>query len=207
MKIRVKYALVVFLMVAFTDMQAQIKSGYVFGVNLSSLTLKAKGIGSFPDTQGGIHLGGFYELPISDRFAFQPSLWLSAKGSSYEIDSVQYFLSPIYMEVPVNIAYRFGKDAVKISLFAGPYFAFGVGGLSMDAQGNLKDIRYGTGENKDLKPFDVGLNFGAGLNLKVLIISAQFGIGLANISPLASVDYEMKNKVLGISISFNTHHN
>jgi len=207
MKTRIKYALVIFLIVAFTEMNAQIKSGYVFGVNLSSVALKAKGISSYPEMQGGIHMGGFYELPISDRFAFQPSLWLSAKGSSYAIDTVQSFLSPVYIEVPANIAYRFGKDAVKISLYAGPYFACGIGGLSMDINGDLKDIRYGSGENKDLKPFDIGFNFGAGVNIRGLLISAQYGIGLANISPVASVDYEMKNKVFGISISFYTHRN
>jgi hypothetical protein len=207
MKTWVKYALVIFLTVAFTDMHAQIRSGYIFGVNLSSLSLKVKGITSYPDTQGGIHLGGFYEIPLTGRFIFQPSLLFSAKGSSYAIDTVQSFLSPIYIEVPAIIAYRFGPDAVKISLFAGPYFACGIGGLSMDKNGNLKDIKFGSGENKDLKPFDIGFNFGAGLNIRGLMISAQYGIGLANISPLKLVDSEMKNKVIGISISFYSHAN
>jgi len=45
------------------------------------------------------------------------------------------------------------------------------------------------------------LNFGAGINIKGLLISAQYGIGLTNISPMASADIKMKNKVIGISIS------
>jgi hypothetical protein len=52
-----------------------------------------------------------------------------------------------------------------------------------------------------LKPFDIGLNFGAGINIKGLMISAQYGIGLANLSPVTIGDSEMKNKVIGISIS------
>jgi hypothetical protein len=207
MKTRVKYALVIFLTVAFTETEAQIRSGYIFGVNLSSLSLKTKGISSYPETQGGIHLGGFYEVPLSKKFIFQPSLLFSAKGSSYVIDTIQSFLSPIYIEIPAIIAYRFGSDAVKIYLFAGPYFACGIGGLSMDKNGNLKDIRFGSGENKDLKPFDIGFNLGAGVNIRGLLISAQYGIGMVNISPLRPVDSEMKNKVVGISISFYSHAN
>jgi hypothetical protein len=52
-----------------------------------------------------------------------------------------------------------------------------------------------------LKPFDIGLNFGAGVNIKGLLISAQYEIGLANISPVTTVYSEMKNKLIGISIS------
>jgi hypothetical protein len=201
MRLYLKSALVIFLTVVFLDMHAQIKSGYTFGLNLSSLTLKAKEISSYPETMGGIHLGGFYEMPFTGNFAFKPGLLFSAKGSNYKIDTVQYSLAPVYIEVPLIIAYNLGSDVVKISLFAGPYFACGIGGLAMDLKGNLKDINFGSGENKDLKLFDIGLNFGAGINIKGLLISAQCGIGLANITSETTFVTEMKNKVFGISIS------
>jgi hypothetical protein len=76
-----------------------------------------------------------------------------------------------------------------------------VGGYKIEPGGELKNISFGSGKNTDLKPFDIGLNFGAGVNIKGLLISAQYGIGLANISPLTTDDSEMKNKVIGISIS------
>ena len=120
----------------------------------------------------------------------------SAKGTDYKIDSVRYSLSPVYIEVPLNIGYRLGN----ISLFAGPYIACGIGGLKMDAKGNLKDISFGSGDNKDMKPFDVGFNFGVGINVKGILISAQYGLGLANIAPGPTLYSEMKNKVISISI-------
>lgn len=196
MKSGLKYLFVILLTVVTTNMEAQIKGGYVFGVNMGTLSLKTKGIYSNLETKGGINLGLFYEIPLTKRISFQPKFMFSAKGTDYKIDSIQYSLSPVYIEIPLNFGYRIGN----FSLFAGPYFACGIGGLAMDRKGNLKDIRFGSGENKDMKQIDAGLNFGLGVNIKGVMISAQYGIGLVNIAPGKSVYSEMKNRVFGISI-------
>jgi hypothetical protein len=201
MKGCIKSALTILLIMAFPDIHAQVKPGYIFGVNLSTITLNAKGIISNPETPVGFHFGGSFEIPVKGNFNFSPGIILSAKGSNYKIDSVEFSLSPIYIEVPVIVMYSFGSDVIKISLFAGPYFACGVGGYKIEPGGELTNINYGSGENSDLRPFDAGVNFGAGVNIKGLLISAQYGIGLANISPETILLSEMKNKVIGISIS------
>ncbi len=196
-----KSALAIILAFAFADMHAQIKPEYIFGVNLSTMTLKSKGISFDPEAAVGIRFGGFVDIPLQGNFTLQPGLMFSAKGSNFKIDSAEFSISPIYIEVPVIAVYTFGSDAVKISVFAGSYFACGIAGYKIDSGGELKDIRFGSGENYDLKPFDIGLNFGAGVNIKGFLISAQYGIGLLNLSPVATIDSETKNKVIGISIS------
>lgn len=196
-----KYALAIFLTIAFTEMNAQVTPGYVFGMNLSGMTMKNKGINYDNETSIGFHFGGLLEIPLNDNFALQPALLFSAKGSDYKIDSLDYTISPVYIEVPVNVFCSFGSDALKISLFAGPYFACGIGGYKIDSGGALQNISYGSGENNDLKPLDIGFNFGAGVSIKGILISVQYGIGMANISPVATSDSEIKNKVLAISIS------
>jgi len=201
MKICLKYALAILLIVSFAEVHAQVKPGYIFGLNLSTVTLKTKGISSKPDTPAGIHFGAFLEIPLKGNFTLQPGLLLSAKGSNFKIDSAEFSLSPVYLEVPVMALYSFGSDAVKISLFGGPYFACGIGGYKIESEGGLRFLSFGSGENYDLKPFDIGLNIGAGLNIRGFMISAQYGIGLANILPVTRVDSEMKNKVIGISVS------
>ncbi|MGD0756038.1 MAG: porin family protein [Bacteroidales bacterium] len=201
MKIYLKFALAILLMVSFTDVQAQIKPGYIFGLNLSTITLKTKGISSRPETPAGIHFGGFLEIPVIGNFTLQPGLLLSAKGSNFKIDSTEFSLAPVYLEIPVIAVYSFGSDVVKVSLFAGPYFACGIGGYKIESEGAFRYLSFGSGENKDLKPFDFGLNFGAGVNIKGFMISAQYGIGLLNILPSTTTDSEIKNKVIGISIS------
>lgn len=201
MKSNLKYALAIFLTVTFAEINGQIKSGYVFGLNLSTMTLKYKGISYDPETPVGIHFGGFLEIPVIGNFAFKPSLLLSAKGSDYVIDTLDVSISPIYIEVPLNILYSFGSDVVRVSLFAGPYFACGIGGYKIVSGGELREISYGSGLNDDLRPFDIGLNLGAGINIKGVLISFQYGLGLENISPVAAFDSEINNKVIGISIS------
>ena len=200
MKINLNSGLTIFLFIVFTDVQAQVIPGYIFGLNLSTITLKTKGISTKPETPIGIHFGGFFDIPLNDNLGLEPALLFSAKGSNYKIDSVEYSLSPIYIEVPVMAVYSFGSDAIKISLFAGPYFACGVGGYKIESGGELKKINFGSGRNNDLRPFDIGINFGAGINFKGLLISAQYGIGLSNLSPVTLDVQEMKNRVVGISI-------
>jgi hypothetical protein len=184
----------------FTVVQAQIKPGYIFGINLSTILLNTKGISVNPDMPVGIHFGGYLEIPVTGGLTFNPGVVFSAKGSNYKIDTVEYSLSPIYIEIPANAMYSFGSDDIKVSLFAGPYAAIGVGGYKIEPEGTLKSINFGSGTNDDLKHFDFGLNFGAGLSIRGLLISAQYGIGLANIAPDTKT-MEMKNKVIGISVS------
>ena len=196
MRASLKYILVVFCLVSATCINAQTGGGYVFGVNFSTFDLQTKNSYSDLKTKGGINLGLFFDVPITRRFSFQPKLLFSAKGTDFKIDTMQYSLSPVYIEVPLNIGFRLGN----ISLFAGPYFACGIGGLKMDSGGNLKDISFGWGQYKDMRQLDVGLNFGLGINIRGILISAQYGLGLANIAPNATVFSEMKNRTIGISI-------
>lgn len=201
MKSKLKTVLAIFLTIAFADANAQISPGYIFGMNLSTMTLKTNGLSSKPEIPIGVHFGGCFALPLIANFILEPGLLFSAKGSNFKIDTAAFSLSPIYIEVPVVVEYSFGSDEVKISLFAGPYFACGVGGYKIKSGDELRNISFGSGKNSDLKRFDTGMNFGAGINIKGLLISAQYGIGLSNLAPESIYYSEIKNKVIGISIS------
>lgn len=201
MKNCLKSVWALFFIVAFTDINAQVGSEYIFGLNLSTMVIKTKGTSTISKPTAGIHYGGCLDLPVTDNFSLQPGLLFSAKGTSYKIDTLEYTISPIYIEVSLISKYCFGSDAIKGSVFVGPYIACGVGGYKIDPRGDLKSLGFGTGENDDLKAFDAGLNFGAGVKIRSFLISVQYGIGLANIVPANSVDLEMKNRVFGISIN------
>jgi hypothetical protein len=201
MKNCLKSVLALFLFFVFTDINAQVGSEYIFGLNLSSMAIKTKGTSTISKATAGIHYGGCFDLPVTDNFSLQPGLLFSAKGTSYKIDTLEYTISPIYIEVTIISKFSFGSEAIKGSVFVGPYFAFGVGGYKIEPGGDLKSIRYGSGEVADLKAFDVGLSFGTGIKIKSIMISVQYGIGLANIVPANSVELEMKNRVFGISVN------
>jgi hypothetical protein len=196
-----KYALAILFLIAFTELKGQLYPRYIFGVNLSTLKMRTTGLSSHPEMPAGIHFGGSIEIPLTKNLTFQPALIFSAKGSNYKIDSVKISLSPIYIEIPANAVYSFGTAPTRMFIFGGPYFGLGIGGYKFETGTIMKYISWGSGENKDLRQLDVGFNFGAGVNIRGFIISAQYGIGLANISPLSSIGSEMKNEVIGISIS------
>jgi hypothetical protein len=201
MKRYLNTVLAILLMVTFPAVKAQVKTGYIIGINRSSMTLKTVGVCSDQKTQTGIHFGGIFEIPVAGNLTFQPRVLLSAKGSNYKIDSVDYSLAPIFVEVPLLAGYSFGSDEMRIFFYAGPYFSFGIGGYKVVSEGGMQDLNYGTGEDKDLRHFDMGLNFGAGISIKGFQISAQYGMGMSNLSPVTNDGTEMKNKVLGISLS------
>jgi hypothetical protein len=200
MKNYLKLVLVILLIVSFTDLYSQIKSGYMFGLNLSSMTYRNKGVDLNPETWAGIHFGGLFEFPVAGGFTLQSGALFSAKSTGYEIDSAQYSIGPIFIEVPVRAVFSLGSSAFKVSFFAGPYFALGIDGLLIEPTGT-KSMRFGSGYDHDMKPFDVGFNFGAGVNIHGLLITAQYGLGMVNLAPVRSDNSEMKNRVVGISFA------
>jgi hypothetical protein len=173
-------------------------SGIRIGMNLTTMTIKTKGISTKPETPIGIHFGVNYEISLKRNFSILTGFILSSKGADYKIDTVDFSLTPAYIEIPVNIAYSFDIEPIKISLFAGTYSACAIGGYKIVLGNEVKYLNFGTGKNNDLKYFDFGFNFGVGVNIRKYIISGQYGIGITNVSP--ANDSKMKNKVIGISI-------
>ena len=196
-----KYLMAIVLSIASLNLQGQIRFGRIFGVNLSEMTMKKNGINVDPTDVAGIHFGGSVDIPLKGGLSFRPGAMFTSKGSMYDLDSVEYFMSPIYIEVPVNLVFSFGTDAFKISFFSGPYLACGIDGLKIEGSNASRSIRYGSGNGNDINFFDIGINFGAGLNFRGLMISAQYGLGLMNIAPETDGEMEMKNNVIGISLA------
>jgi len=196
-----KPALVIILLIAFTELHGQLRTGRFIGVNLTSMEIKNRDSAIDPDNSSGIHFGGLLDLPLAGNLTFRPGFMFSGKGTTYEIDSSEIFISPVYIEVPLLAAYTFGTRLVKLSLFAGPYFAFGFGGNKIENGGNTKNISYGSDKEDDIRHIDAGLNMGAGISYKDLMISVQYGLGMADISPGSIADKEMKNKVIGITVT------
>jgi hypothetical protein len=196
-----KYSLAIILLTACCDIHAQIRTGQMVGFNFSTMELNTGGTAIDAEGATGIHYGLVFSIPVVDNFAIRPGFLFSSKGSSYQIDTVDISISPIYIEVPLNAILSFGRQAFGVTFYAGTYFSFGIGGNKIVSGGEAKEIAFGSGESKDIKHFDAGLNFGAGINVKGFLISAQYELGLLNLSPETSADFEMHNRVIGISLT------
>lgn len=180
------------------NLNGQLKSGYKFGINLTSMSIHAEGVNSL-ERPTGIHFGGIYDLPLAGKYSLLSGFLFTSKGADYKIDTIDYSLAPSYIELPVNISCSWGRRSTKFLIYAGPYMSFAIGGYKIVGGDPLKDMTFGANIKKDLKLFDFGLNFGAGVKLKGFIISAQYGTGLSDISPAQSS--KMRNSVIGISLS------
>jgi len=196
-----KYSLTILLIVASPGAGAQIKSTYAGGLHLSTMALKAEGLNSGPGRPLGFHFGYLFDIPVFHGFTFQPGVLFSAKGTDYRLDSIDHTISPIYLEVPANAAFTFGGQRVRISLLAGPYISFGVGGTIWESGQSVQELKFGKGAGKDIRFIDTGLNFGIGVRVDKFMVTAQYEMGLTNISGNKPGIAEMKNRVLGISFS------
>lgn len=201
MKNLLKFALVICLVFVFSSIQAQMKIGPKVGVNLSTMTLSSSGVSIDPKTLVGLNIGVLFETLASENLSFQTGIVYTGKGSKYKIEgdgtTIDMTMAPWFLEVPYNVVYGFGTGPVKFTVLGGPYLAFGMGG-KVEALGESEKIVFG--KDGDLKSMDFGLNIGAGVKFKDLFLSAQYELGLINLS--TTDDVENKIKTLTFSISY-----
>ncbi|MBN2614181.1 MAG: PorT family protein [Bacteroidales bacterium] len=201
MKNFVAVSLMAFFALFAVSGQAQVKFGIQGGLDLSKMEINTPGLNFDTKDITGYSVGLISEFKFGDRFLLQPGLLYAVKGTKYTFVGAETTVKPSYLEVPVNLVYQIDMKPTKLLLFAGPYFAYGIGGKYNFNGDNTSKIKYGTGSGNDLKPFDYGLNFGAGLDLSRFELKAQYGLGLANLSPVSSNTIKM-SRVIRISLAF-----
>ena len=200
-------AIVCFIVLTLNQIQAQVRFGPKVGVNFSSMTLKSSGIAIDPSNMIGFQAGVIAEISLGNNFALQPGFIYSAKGSSYSISGfdMDMEIKPNYIEVPVNAIFKIGAGPVNVLLMAGPYIGYGIGGkYSVTSSGMTIDeaIKFGSGEDNDLKPLDIGANFGAGVEISRFQVAFQYGLGFSNLAAVTDNNTEQKNKVVAITLAY-----
>ena len=191
------FSLIIIFFIDSSDLSAQVKSGYRWGINMTTMSINHQGNKIKAETPFGVQFGGNYEIPLSKNFAFLSGFIFSSKGTDYVINNVDFSIAPAYLEIPANFVYKFGRRSTRLSLFTGPYFAAAFGGYKSDDGYNT--LTLGPQESKDLKVIDFGFNAGIALIIYSQVFTVQYGTGLRDVSP--KNDMEMRNKVIGISLS------
>jgi hypothetical protein len=151
----------------------------------------------------GYNVGIVFDNRINDIFFFQPGILLTSKGSKTEesitgggiTSTSTYKFNPLYIEVPFMLGIRIGTERFKVFGMAGPYLAYGIAGKSSfkNVVNNTpiiesnEAIKWGNKSSltdaKELRRFDMGLSFSAGVEIKNLQLGAFYSPGLFNISP------------------------
>ena len=166
--------------------------------------------------RSGFHLGFLLSVPLnsSQTVFFQPAFLYSTKGNKYykqndtsfykPLDSVYYSyeFSTSYIEVPLNLAYRFKlSQKAGFMVSAGPYVAFFYNGKQTSStrtfkrnlssnpddelEGTLKNINeerpidVGNAVNK-ARTIDLGYNFRAGFDIGNIMLTGFYSEGITS---------------------------
>jgi hypothetical protein len=187
--------------------------GVKAGLNLSNIVMKDN-TDRYDDDfnmKPGFHLGGTVEFPINKTFTFEPGLLLSTKGvkETYSESGYDYSntLNLYYLDIPLTGKAYFNVGSIKIYGAFGPYLAIGLSGKSKTQETGFSDqthtISWGSdSENDDLKRLDLGLIFGAGVEISSFEIGLAYNLGLKNISSYTGDGFKVNNRVLAISFGY-----
>lgn len=186
------------------------------GVNLANISNKDNG--GYDDSKmlTSWQAGVIGDFNLTEFLAIQPGLLYTAKGIKFENSSQTLTFNPQYLELPVNLVFKTPTGAAKFFAGAGPYVAMGVGGkfkgeglvdfsekIRFSDDDPLTNEEEGAGAFR-VKRFDYGLNGLIGVEASNLVITANYGLGLAKIQSgsNSNSDDANKHRVLSFTLGF-----
>ena len=224
-----KIVLLVLVSLGVLPIYAQTSFGILAGLNIANQRVgnEIPGVTRKPITLWRAGIAA--DVPLAGNFYLQPQLLVSAKGGKSEQRHIPVGggifydantkVSLIYLELPLNLVYKFPLGPGKLLAGAGPYIAYGLGGSSSAValldNGEGQHIDYTvkfkseTGPLTDdegkiylyYRPWDVGANILTGYELNNgLSFNINYSLGLTNISP--SDVNSLKNHYFGVTIGY-----
>lgn len=184
-----------------------IKLGVEVGLNLATLG----GDIEDADTRASFNVGLSVDIPILESLHIKTGLYYTEKGYKYEYEDDYYedeeeeTMNAGYLEIPVLASYRYAfSDNLELQINVGPYFAYGITGKTKweETYGDeTYEEKYDTFDDGNLKKFDWGLSFGAGLTIADhYSVRLGYELGLANVCD--DDDYDLKNRNFFISVGY-----
>ncbi|MFD1604105.1 porin family protein [Flavobacterium artemisiae] len=174
--------LAVFTALGFVNVNAQeIKFGVKAGLNFSTVS----GDNTEIDYVTSQHVGILSEIPLSEKFSFQPEIMYSRQGYSFGDDIVALN----YLNIPLMGKYYITKG---FSVEAGPQVGFLLS--AKNEKTNVKD---------SFNTVDFGVNFGLGYKLENGInFGVRYNLGLTNINNVDNSSIKNKNGVFQVSVGY-----
>ncbi|MDL2208088.1 PorT family protein [Parabacteroides sp. OttesenSCG-928-O15] len=162
----------------------QVTWGVRAGGSYSSLVQKV-GNEHEAGSRMGFSVAGVADIPlrfIYKRLSVRTELALVNQGGSWysgqDIDGMAFYNRCWYnsIHVPVNLAWTFPFYDIRISLYAGPSFDLALFG-HMTSRKESQNLLFGHTDEKDLKPFDLGINAGFSVAYRSYFLSVNVNGG------------------------------
>ncbi|MGY5846631.1 porin family protein [Salegentibacter sp. HM20] len=180
-----------------------------FGVKAGANFATLNGDTDELDSRTAIHVGVISEIPIFERFSFQPELIYSAQGA-------QHSDSETWEDGTETADYKINLDYINIPLLAKYYITDGLNlqfgpqlGILLNAKEEEEYTFDGETESyeeeiEDAQTIDFSLAAGVGYQLDMgLFFNARYNAGLSNIIETEmDDDYSIKNGVFQLSIGY-----
>ncbi len=182
-----------------------------FGINagatLASYKIKEDNVSITSETNVGFTAGITSTMPLGKNFSFMPALNFTQKGGKITEEGFTAKSTFNYLELPLNFVYNTKSVKGKFFIGAGPSLSFGLSGKDKWVGGGESeetDIKFGSGEDDDLKAFEAGINFLTGYQFAGgFLIAANYNAGLSNIAIAEAGDNgKMHNRYFGLRLGF-----
>jgi len=224
-----KKTMLILLLGAFGSTISYAQGGLILkgGVNLANVSVTSNGRVDDAKTLTSFHVGLVGDVALTNFLSLQPGVLLTGKGSKTqsgaEGDANFYkaTTNPLYIEIPANLVVKLPMTSqTKFFFGAGPYLAIGIAGKNK-TEGrfigtefkNENDIKFSNDDPTTLdyeegagfgilRRFDYGLNGTAGFEFQKVLLSANYGLGLAKLQSgtNSSSDDMNKHRVLSFSL-------
>lgn len=169
-------------------------------------------LGESPDMRMGLAAGMFVGIPLGG-ITLQPELLYVQKGATMEESALGYTakgtMAVDYIEIPVLLKAGFGTGPAKPCIFVGPVLSIL---MSAKAKAEFSGPGLSESEEEDIKDYvkstDIGLAFGAGVDIGKLTIDARYVLGLASVAdpgdlPAGVETPEAKNAVIMVMLGYS----
>ncbi len=177
---------------AYGALAQGISGGLKVGANFANMKFDSDFGGISFDARTSFHFGGYLNLGVSETFSIQPELLYNSVGAKIDDNA----LKTNYLSIPIMIQYN---PVPVFNIHAGPQVGFLLSAKADDGDESV-DVK------DQYKGLDLGLGFGAGVNLPMgLGITARYVLGLANImddGDLDAGDVTVKNTAFQVSVSY-----
>lgn len=194
------------LLIVSGQMYAQ-KIGIQGGINLVNM-LDKDDEGTYSDEYDmnlGFNAGATVDLELSKLMSLEVGAIVDSKGFKVSQEGYSLKLKFLYLDVPVLLKAGYSLSSVRLFGAAGPYIGVGLTGkvvAEMDGQKESEDIKWGSGEDNDIKRLDYGAKFGIGAEVMKFSLGAYYSLGLANVAAVTDGGTKGKHKVISISLGY-----
>ncbi len=181
--------------------------GFTAGATFASYKVSASSVSVTSKTKAGFSLGMLLSVPAGKNFSFQPALNYVQKGGRLKEDNITDQSTFNYLELPLNFVYTAPSAQGSFFVGVGPCLSMGLSGKEKYKDGTNEettDIKFGSGDNDDLKSFEAGINCLAGYKFKGgFLVAANYNAGISNIAITSEGDNsKAHNRYFGVRIGY-----